>query len=282
MIITIQNTKISASINSFGAELLTLKKGKTNYIWTVDTSYWNKTSPILFPIVGRLKKDVYTYNDTSYSLPRHGFARDNAFEIIRKTDTEVVFSFSSNEITNKVYPFDFELQIGYTLLDNKLSISYKVINKSKCEMPFSIGAHPAFAISNDLKEYALVFNSSEPFESHLLENDLFSGLTQKIPSNENKIPLSYELFANDALVFKNLNSTEVALVYQDKPLLKMDFKGFPYLGIWTKDHAPFICIEPWFGHADNKNSNGELTEKEGIQIVAYKETFRSQFSIEIF
>ena len=60
MIITIQNTKISASINSFGAELLTLKKGKTNYIWTVDTTYWNKTSPILFPIVGRLKKDVYT------------------------------------------------------------------------------------------------------------------------------------------------------------------------------------------------------------------------------
>lgn len=281
MIITLQNKEISASINSFGAELITLTKGKTNYIWTVDTNYWNKTSPILFPIVGRLKNDSYTYNDKQYSLSRHGFARDNTFEIIHKTDTEVVFSFSSNETTLKVYPFEFELQIGYTLLENKLSISYKVINKSKYEMPFSIGAHPAFAIAHDLKKYALVFNSSESFESHLLENDLFSGITKEIPSSENKIPLSYELFVDDALVFKNLSSTEVAIVYEDKPLLKMNFKGFPYLGIWTKENAPFLCLEPWFGHADNKNSNGKIKEKEGIQIIATKTTFNSNFSIEV-
>ena len=264
-----------------GAELVALSKGVTNYIWTIDTKYWNKTSPILFPIVGRLKNDTYHYEGNQYALSRHGFARDNEFKIVHQTATEVVFSFSSNSTTLRVYPFAFELQIGYTLKENRLIISYQVCNNNEVEMPFSIGAHPAFAIDGNFSDYTLVFDSNDNFESHLLENDLFSGKTKVIPSKDNMIPLNYDLFSTDALVFKKLKSSEITLVNKNKPVLKMNFKGFPYLGIWTKEKAPFLCIEPWFGHADNENSNGKLMEKDGIQIIKPNALFHCQFSIEI-
>ncbi|NHN27826.1 aldose 1-epimerase family protein [Flavobacterium jejuense] len=282
MIVTLKNKEISASINSFGAELVSLSKGETNYIWKIDTKYWNKTSPVLFPIVGRLKNDSYTYNEKDYALSRHGFARDHEFKVIHQTETKAIFSFSSNEDTLKTYPFDFELQISYTIIEDKVIISYKVINKNEVEMPFSIGAHPAFTIDKNFTDYTLVFNSKEHFESHVLENDLFSGKTKNILSSKNTIPLFYDLFTEDALVFKQLKSSVITLEYLNKPFLKINFEGFPYLGIWTKEKAPFICIEPWFGLADNHNSSGKIIEKEGIEIIASNSKFDCQFSIELF
>ena len=76
MNVTLSNNTISATIKSLGAELLSLEKDNQNYIWDIDEQYWNKTSPILFPIVGRLKNDTYTLNEKEFTLPRHGFARD--------------------------------------------------------------------------------------------------------------------------------------------------------------------------------------------------------------
>lgn len=283
MIVTLKNNKISALINSFGAELVSLIKGETNYIWTIDTKYWNKTSPILFPIVGRLQNDSYIYEGKKYQLTRHGFARDNDFEIIHQTENEVVFSFKSNEETVKIYPFQFELQLGYLLTKDELTVSYTVKNNTENKtMPFSIGAHPAFAIDNVFNDYSLVFDKDSSFKSHLLENDLFSGKTKSILSNENSIPLDYELFKEDALVFKNLKSTEVTLLYKDKPHLKMTFEEFPYFGIWTKESAPFLCLEPWFGHADEAQTNGNLTTKKGIIKINSTEIFKSNYKIKLF
>ena len=131
MILTIKDTNYSASINSKGAELFEFTKDKTNYIWTIDERFWNKTSPILFPIVGRLKNDSYTLNGKEYKLPRHGFARDCDFEVIHQKENEVVFSLRESQETLKMFPFEFELQIKYTLENNKLTISYKVINHSR-------------------------------------------------------------------------------------------------------------------------------------------------------
>lgn len=281
MIVILKNKETSASINSLGAELASLFKGETNHIWTIDTNYWNKTSPVLFPIVGRLKNDAYTYKDKEYHLSRHGFARDNEYIVIHQTETEVIFSLSSNKETLEVYPFSFELQIGYTLTDTSLLISYKVINKNEVVMPFSIGAHPAFAIANNFDEYTLAFNKEEVFESHLLENDLFSGKTKSIPSKGNRIALNYDLFAEDALVFKHLKSSEITVLYKNEPYFKMNFEGFPYFGIWSKKNAPFLCLEPWFGHADEKKSNGKIEDKAGIQKINPKATFECQFSIEM-
>jgi galactose mutarotase-like enzyme len=278
---TLKNNKYSATILHKGAELVEFKKENINYIWTIDEQFWNKTSPVLFPIVGRLKDDSYSINGEEFKMSRHGFARDYEFKVIEKTDKFVVFSLNENEETFQKFPFKFELQLKYELVGNKLTLTYIVVNNSKTIMPFNIGAHPAFSILGNFENFSLLFNNDEKLTSHLLNDDLFSGETFEVETKEKKINLSFDLFTKDALVFKSLNSTEIQILNQNKPYLKINFEGFPYLGIWTKQNAPFLCIEPWQGYADLENATGNIFEKEAIQVLKLNDKFTSSFSIEI-
>ncbi len=281
MIVTITNNKISASIDTIGAELIRLEKDNQNCIWTVDDTYWNKTSPILFPIVGRLKNDSYKYDGKTYELPRHGFARNFEFQILNKTENSIIFVLDSNSETLKNYPFEFQLQLEYELDGNELKMKYSVENKSQVTMPFSIGAHPAFAIENSFSDYSLKFNQTEEFTSYELDNEQFSNSFRKINSENGQINLNYSLFEKDALVFKHLQSNKLTLLKKNEPVLSVQFEGFPYLGIWTKPNAPFLCIEPWCGLADNVNHNGNIFEKEGINLLQPNETFTRKINILI-
>lgn len=281
MIIKIQNKYISAEINSFGAELISLNKDELNYIWTIDETFWNKTSPVLFPIVGGLKNDVYHLNNKQHSMQRHGFARNFEFNVIQKTNDSVIFSLSENKETLAQYPFSFELQIGYALENNKLTISYLVKNNSNAKMPFSIGAHPAFAIHYGFENYDLLFDNDDLLITHELENGLFSGRTRTIFLENKKLSLTYSLFKKDALVFKKINSDFLMIEKNNIPYLKVNFEKFPHLGVWTKQNAPFLCIEPWHGFADSIDSNGNILEKESMQTINEEEIFETSFSIEI-
>ncbi|WP_409416909.1 aldose 1-epimerase family protein [Flavobacterium sp. PS2] len=278
----ISNSKLTASIKHAGAELFSLKNNDNKeFIWEGNPDFWGKHSPVLFPIVGTLKNNTYTVNDISYHLPRHGFARDMEFNLVSKTDESAIFSIQSNAESLKVYPLEFELQIIYTLIDSQLDIQYKIFNKNDSKMPFSIGAHPAIALPRNFENYALEFEKKEPLKYSLLENDLISNKTKQLETKENQIELNYQLFENDALVFKSLESNSLTILENNKPYIKVDFADFPSLGIWTKENAPFICIEPWFGYSDTPDNTGNLFEKEGIVTLDANQTFNSKFSIEI-
>ena len=281
MKITISNSHLTATINTLGAELISLVKNNKNYIWQVDETYWNKTSPILFPIVGRLKNDSYLFNGKKYQLPRHGFARNLEFSFDKKSDSQVILELNETEETKAMYPFTFKLFVAYTLIGNELVMEYFVRNQSDEVLPFSIGAHPAFAIEGNFENYSLQFNKKDLFETHHLENESFNGKTTLVDTINNSIALNYALFEKDALVFKQLNSNEVTLKNKDKAILKVNYDHFPYLGIWTKQNAPFLCIEPWCGLADDINHNGNLEEKEGMNHLPAGEDFLRAIRIEI-
>ena len=281
MILTISNSQLSATINTKGAELISLVKNHKNYIWQVNETYWNKTSPVLFPIVGKLKNDTYIYKGKKYHLPRHGFARGMEFSFEQRSDSQIVFELNETEETKLKYPFDFKLYLAYTLMGNELVIEYFVRNQTDEVLPFSIGAHPAFAIPENFNEYSLQFNKEDIFETNHLENESFNGKTTLIDTKNSELQLNYNLFEKDALVFKNLKSSEVILKYHDKNILKVNFDNFPYLGIWTKLNAPFLCIEPWCGLADNSNHNGNFEEKEGVNLLPSNEDFLRAIRIEI-
>ena len=68
----------------------------------------------------------------------------------------------------------------------------------------------------------------------------------------------------------------------NKTLLTMDFEGFPYLGIWSKPGAPFICIEPWFSTADTVKSTGVFIQKQDNISLKPKETFECKYTVEFF
>ncbi len=281
-IITLSNSIIIAQIKTLGAELCSLKDNtKRDYIWEGNPAFWGKHSPVLFPIVGTLKNNTFYHNDTEYTLSRHGFARDMEFQLVEKTESSATFSLQSNSETLNNYPFKFELQIQYILIGTTLELTYRVINKDNTDIPFSIGAHPAFALPSNFEEYSLVFEEVEPLEYTLLENDLVSKQTEKIKTNSNTVPLTYELFERDALIFKTLKSNSLTIVEKENPILKVRFEDFPNLGIWTKVGAPFICIEPWFGYSDTTENTGNLFEKEGIIVLKTDTTFQAKFSIEI-
>ncbi len=280
---TISNSQITAKINHKGAELFSLQSSANNkeYIWEGNPDFWGKHSPILFPIVGTLTDNSYQIDNKNYQLPRHGFARDMIFELIGKTENSATFSIQSSTDTLKLYPFEFELQICYTLEAKNLSIAYTVINKTASKMPFSIGAHPAFALNGNFEDFQLQFEKDETLEFTLLEDNLISDKTEILEKQDGLIPLNYKLFENDALIFKNLESKSLSILKNKSALLKVHFQGFPHLGIWTVKNAPFLCIEPWHGYSDTNESNGNLFDKEGIQVIEANETFNSKFVIEI-
>lgn len=282
MTTTISNSTITASIKHLGAELFSIKDTQNNeYIWEGNPDFWGKHSPVLFPIVGTLKNNTYKIDNKEYNLPRHGFAREMEFELIEKSDNKAVFSLQSSEETLKKYPFDFELQLIYTLNENSLELEYNVINKGTEKLPFSIGAHPAIALPSSFEDYAFEFEKEENLKYYLLENDLISSKTEILETENRIVPLNYELFKNDALIFKTLESKSLTILENSKPYIKIDFKDFPSLGLWTKENAPFVCIEPWLGYSDTDENSGNLYEKEGILTLEANKNFTAKFSITI-
>jgi galactose mutarotase-like enzyme len=279
---TISNSKLSASIKHAGAELISIKDNQNKeYIWEGNPDFWGKHSPVLFPIVGTLKNNTYTINDKEFQLPRHGFARDMEFELIDKTENKAIFSLKSSEETLKKYPFEFELQLIYTINEDSLSLEYNVINKSREKMPFSIGAHPAIALPKNFEDYAFEFEKEENLKYYLLENDLISSKTEILEAKDKIVPLNYELFKNDALIFKTLESKSLTILENSRPYIKVDFQDFPSLGLWTKENAAFVCIEPWLGYSDTDENSGDLYQKEGILILDENKNFTAKFTISI-
>ena len=284
----IKNSFISAKINSLGAQLNSLKKNNedTQYIWQADASYWNRHAPILFPIVGRLKEDSYFYKNQKYSMSQHGFARDCEFELIEKDDDYLNFKLKSSDKTLEIYPFSFELDVFYELIENRLLISYRVKNMTNGEMFFSIGAHPAFNWPLDNEEKNDCFFEFENIKStkrYYLNDKGLVYKTEDLEIKDNKMALNEELFKDDALVFNDLNIKEVTFKNsKNKTYVKLEFEKFPYLGLWSKPSgAPFLCIEPWFGVADEESSNQKLEDKKGILSLQKDESFSCFYSIEI-
>ncbi|MDK2065330.1 aldose 1-epimerase family protein [Aliarcobacter butzleri] len=278
----IKNSFIKAQIKSFGAELNSLKKCDENfeYIWQANSKYWARHSPVLFPIVGRLREDSYFYKNKKYSLSQHGFARDKEFEIVQNEADFIEFRLKSDEKSLEFYPFFFKLDIGYKLDKNSLIVSYKVKNKSDEKMYFSIGAHPAF--NTQVGDF-LEFKNIKTTKRYFLDDKGLIYKYQDLNLENNKLYLDKDLFKDDALVFNDSNIKEITLKnIENKSRVKVKFDNFPYLGIWSKPNdAPFVCIEPWFGVADEENANQKIEDKKGILSLEKEEEFFCFYTIEV-
>jgi galactose mutarotase-like enzyme len=287
---TIENQQIKAVINAKGAELTKLfhKEHELDYLWHGDPAVWGKHSPVLFPIVGTLKNNTYLYNDVSYQLPRHGFARDKQFAVEEQTADTITFLLRSDAETHTIYPFMFEFRIKYSLFENALAVAYEVVNAGEDAMYFSVGAHPAFKIplvpGTAYTDYYLQFNQSETAPRWPISPD---GLIEQSPlpllQDTNRLKLSKDLFQKDALVLKGMASTIVTLGCDKTPHgFRFDYPGFPFFGIWAAKNADFVCLEPWCGIADSVATNQQLSEKEGINKLVPDETFTRTWTVTVY
>ena len=244
--------------------------------------YWGRHAPILFPIVGKLKDNRTEINGKYYEMTQHGFARDMEFEEIKKNETNHKYILKSNSETLKKFPFEFELYVEYQINENELITKYTVINKGENQMLFGLGGHPAFICDYSTENYELEF---EKQENKITFYKLQEGLIKNEPINSiienNRIKLTKNIFEEDAIIMKNINSNKVILkdIKNNKKLLEFDFTGYPYLAIWSKKGAPFVCIEPWQNHTDNVNSNGRFCEKENILKLKSNEKFECSYKV---
>ena len=283
----IKNEQLEISIVAKGAEIQRIFNKETglDYLWEGDPAYWGKHSPVLFPIVGSLKDNTYSYKGKSYQLPRHGFARDMNFSVAEQSDTAISFSLKHTAETLEKYPFEFELLLHYKVEENRLHIQYEVINPSESKLLFSIGAHPAFKVplvaNTTYEEYTLCFNEFENTGRYpLTAEGLLAEDPQIFLQNTDELPLKKSLFYEDAIVFKTLQSSSIKLESeQTQHGLTVDFKGFPYMGIWSAKDANFVCIEPWLGITDSVNATGNLEEKEGIITLEGGDRFKADWTI---
>ena len=290
MTYTLENDQCRATVSSHGAELTSLQHDGREYLWQADPAYWGRHAPLLFPIVGKLPNDTYLVEGQAYKLPQHGFARDQEFELVAQEPGRLTFQLQADEQSRAVYPFEFELRVRYTLRGSTLTVGWQVRNPSADrELLFSIGAHPAFCCpllpGEQFTDYALHFDHPVALQTQLLRGGLRSGETTAVPTAPpDQLPLSYELFADDALVFSHFDFTRLTLRRADGtgPFVRAQFDGFPYLGLWTKGPgAAFVCIEPWQGVASPVGPPQELRDKEGILALAPGAGYETSYSIEV-
>ncbi|MDD0852480.1 aldose 1-epimerase family protein [Halobacteriovorax sp. GB3] len=288
--IKISSHFVTARISSFGAELKGLKDRESNieYIWQGDSDHWERSAPILFPIVGSLREDKYRIGRKYYGMSRHGFARDSEFEIIEKEKDSVKLRLIQSDETLKIFPFKFSLDVRYKVYGPKLIISYEVKNLDRKEMFFSIGSHPAFNVplnKGQLEDYFVEFEKREEKGAYYLHNglvDFHSPDDKTMMIDDKRIELTKDLFKSDALIFKDPDSKRVFLKNSfDEHSVTIDFGDIPYLGLWAPEGAPFVCIEPWYGVADATDSNNDFVIKEGLISLEQEKSFKCEYTIHV-
>ena len=273
MDIILKNEKLKAVVTTHGAELISLmdEQGKS-YIWNGDPTYWIGRNPVLFPIVGNLKEGKVQIDGQDYFMNRHGFARDQEFEVSDQGDDYIVFELKSNQETQKLYPRNFVFRVKHQLEECGFTTTFYVENIDKKMMPFCVGAHTAFncpmAEDESFEDYEIVFDEEETAYNILLSDQgcVVGSADSLMLDHEKVMPLQYDVFAKlDTVIFKNLKSTGVCLRHRENGHgIHMDFKGFPMIAFWTKgkERAPFICVEPWHGCAAFENESGIFEDKE--------------------
>lgn len=273
-----------------GSQLSNIIKNNKEYIWQKDAYYFDASSPLLFPIIGRLKDNKYIYDNKEYSLNIHGFCSSGLknLDLIEHTSSKALFELMYNEFSLNLYPFKFKLHIIYELIKNTVQITYRVYNLDDKKIYFQIGAHTAFNCpldNNKFDDYYLEFEKEENLNTFRLNEKGLILDDKEFIKNGKEINLDYSLFDKDALIFTNLNSSYVCLKSKkNNSQIKCNFSNFPYLAFWTQREdnkkGKFICIEPWSGIADYHDSNYILKNKKAINTLDIDKVYENSYSLE--
>ena len=296
-IISISSNSLTASIDTMGAQLMSLRKGESEYLWQGDSNWWPRRAPILFPIVGVLKDSKAESAEGTISLARHGLARLNQFEVVEKSDSSVTLQLKSTEETRKAYPYDFELKLIFSVAGDTLTQTYEVTNPANIVLPFALGAHPAFNIpipgveAASLDQYYLLFTRSwTSYGPSITDEGLCDYTTpQRLIVDSDMLPLSWDLIDREKTITledvpdRRITLTANAESFSEAHGIQIEFDGFDYLGIWSAaPGCPFVALEPWCGIADTVDTDGIFEHKPGIICLDPEQSITKTLSIKVF
>lgn len=278
----LDNGKVSVAVKQYGAELSSFKSDETGteYLWQGNPDVWYGQSPILFPIVGTLNSDTYRVNGKEYVLHRHGIARKRDFELKEQTDNSLTLTQSYNDESLKSYPYKYVMDVKFALDGKKLTVSHTVKNADDKDMYFSIGGHPGF--NCEIGDY-LEFEENETLKCEKITPDaLLDGKLYPTLVDEKTIEITKNIFDDDALILSGMKSDTIYLRSNNHAnYIKFNFGKAPYLGLWAKPGASYVCIEPWYGINDNHEVTPDFSQKRDIQKLAPGAEFVFTWSAEI-
>ena len=285
--VSISSDDLTVEIDPLGAQLSSLRyRTAFDLLWNGDPAVWAGRAPLLFPIVGVLVDGSYRLGSQTYRLPRHGFARGKLFAVESSGASAATFRLAADEASLRVFPFEFELEVRYELEGATLSLTTEIRNKGNTEMPASFGYHPGFRwplpFGKPRSGHFIEFEADEPKPARRIDSlGLLTPEHHPTPITRRRLVLADSLFVQDVLIFDQINSRSVLYGSDDAPRIKVDFPDAPYLGVWTKPGAPFICIEPWHGITDPEGFSGDFTAKPGVFNLKAGESLSSTMDITL-
>lgn len=268
----------SLAVDPLGAQLSVLQDAEgRDLLWDGNSAFWSGRAPLLFPIVGTLNGGHYGWRGQRYALPRHGFARNLPFDVIRNEERDLLFRLHATADTLQVYPFHFELDVAFRLEGQAFEIEAQVRNVGDSPLPASLGFHPAFRWplpfggepqGGERNGHVIEFPFEEAAPIRRLDaHGLLAPQPQPTPVRGRRLALDDALFANDVVIFDALESRQLLFGVPGSKRLAVSFSGATHLGLWTKPGAGFLCIEPWRGIADPAGFAGDLDQKPGAFVV---------------
>jgi galactose mutarotase-like enzyme len=283
---TLRSRAIEATIAADGAELVSLKNADgLELLWQAGPE-WPRHSPVLFPIVGRVKNDEYRHRGKTWPIKQHGFARDFRFDWVEQSATSCRLALVDNDATRAQYPFAFKLEVTHAVEDADLKVTFDVTNTGDELLPASIGGHPGFIwplLPGLPKEsHSLTFSHEESAPIRRIANGLLRAEPQPSPIRGKVLVLSERLFDDDAIIMDRPASKSVRYAADRGPSIEMFFEGFPELGIWSRrGGAPFVCLEPWHGYASPAEFDGEFSDKPGLMRIAPGDTRTLSYRVRV-
>ncbi len=287
----LENDILKVELHPKGAEIISItgKQDGLNYMWKRDPRQWASSAPILFPIIGKVRNDTLKIEGQDYHLTGHGFSRHNEYKVVESTPTKVVYELRQNPEIAKQYPYLFVLQVIYRLDDNILSCTCNVENIDDKEITFQVGGHPAFACpffeTESSNDYYLEFSQPETVVQKVMDPTVsaMSHEEKVFLKDEKRFFVRQELFNNDAIVLQDVKSDIVSLKsLNHNKSIDFHMEGFNHLGIWAAKHVgDLLAIEPWVGHTDYVDFEGELKDKVGVKSLTPNTDFECTFKIQI-
>ncbi|MBO5101352.1 MAG: hypothetical protein J6C39_02360 [Clostridia bacterium] len=290
---TIKNERITATVSSLGAELISVVGDDGfEYIWdSTGTEFWDGHAPVLFPACGRTLNNTYTYKGVSYEMVAHGFAPRSEFSLVEKSDDRLVLSLTpTDEIKAKNYPFDFELVAEFRVEENRLFANFTVHNRDKVELPYMFGWHPAFTLEgvggSSIYDFTVAFKNVDSVTWHPLQNGPFVNPVGKpYPLKNSAYPLhEKEIYENDTMIFVGAGYECLLSAPMERHGVKMSYsENIPYFCIWKEpsSEARYVCLEPW----GNVPSGGDAPEVYETKTMARLPVGKSEvyaFEVEFF
>lgn len=292
MRIYLENASVKVEIETFGAEIKSVVKKATGqeYMWCANPAYWGKTAPFLFPFIGKLVEEQYTYNGKVYPAQKHGFGQRVAYEVVEQTTDRVLLRTTDSEETYVNYPFHFVLDIEYVLQEDAVQENWYVKNTGNNTMYFSVGGHAAFAcpLNGECRtgQQIKLFGAEHKnviFSLRINEKGLVTDELLMLDVEEGFVKIDEHTFDSDALVFDGEGVTAVGLCDEaGKEYVRVECDA-PVWGVWSMpdNGASYVCLEPWYGICDYEGFEGELAERPYTNVAKPGETWKGGNTIRL-